>query len=63
MYLTNTEVNNIQKNYKNLVLAVSLLANNAYLQLPEKFIGCVMASYRSILSATSTYVEEYVTTA
>uniref|UniRef100_A0A8W7P2G9 Uncharacterized protein n=1 Tax=Anopheles coluzzii TaxID=1518534 RepID=A0A8W7P2G9_ANOCL len=28
---------------------------------PEKFIGCVMASYRSMLSATSTYVDAYVT--
>jgi hypothetical protein len=35
-----------------------LLHNNAYLQLPEKFMGCVIASYLSILSATSTYVEE-----
>lgn len=27
----------------------------------EKFIGCVIASYRSILSATRTYVDAYVT--
>lgn len=31
-------------------------------QLLEKFMGCVMASYLSMLSATSTYVDEYVTT-
>jgi hypothetical protein len=35
----------------------------ARLQLPEKFMGCVMASYRSMLSATNTYVDEYVTNA
>lgn len=34
-----------------------------YLQLPEKFIGLVIASRRSKLSATKTYVDEYVTTA
>ena len=34
---------------------------SVYLQQPEKFIGCVMASYRSMLSATSTYVDAYVT--
>lgn len=27
----------------------------------EKFMGCVIASYLSMLMATSTYVEEYVT--
>jgi hypothetical protein len=32
-------------------------------QLPEKRIGLVMASYLSMLSATNTYVDEYVTTA
>ena len=34
---------------------------NSYLQLPVKFMGWVMASYLSMLSATSTYVEPYVT--
>lgn len=32
-----------------------------HLHDPEKFMGCVMASYRSILNATNTYVEAYVT--
>lgn len=30
------------------------------LQQLEKFMGCVMASYRSMLSATRTYVDAYV---
>lgn len=37
-----------------------LKAINLYLQQLEKFIGCVMASYRSMLSATKTYVDAYV---
>lgn len=37
-----------------------LRAINLYLQQLEKFIGCVMASYRSMLSATRTYVDAYV---
>lgn len=32
-----------------------------YLHDPEKFIGCVIASYLSMLKATNTYVDAYMT--
>lgn len=52
---------NTQQN-RFLLHEIRILGSGQHSQLLEKFIGCVMASYLSMLSATSTYVDEYVTT-
>lgn len=44
-----------------LMIHALITSNFARFHELEKFIGCVIASYRSILSATRTYVDAYVT--
>lgn len=44
-----------------LMIHALITSNFARFHELEKFIGCVIASYRSILRATRTYVDAYVT--